>query len=70
MHLDVQTIAGLFEPFTKAFCVGYYEGNVFFVGTTVVGVVMLVTTDSLCIVDVVPVVKFCKEAIESLGEDC
>ena len=59
MHLDAQTIAGLLEPFTKAFCVGYYNGNVFVVGTTVVGVVMLVTIDSLCIVDVVPVVIFC-----------
>ena len=64
MYLDAQTIAGLLEPFTKAFSVGYYNGNVFVVGTTVVGIVMLVTIDSLCIVDVVPVVTFCKWTIE------
>ena len=41
MHLHAQATAGLHKPFTKAFCVGCYEGNVFVVGTTVVGVVML-----------------------------
>ena len=51
-------------PFTEAFCIGFYDGNVFVVGTTVVGAVMLVTIDSLCIVDVVLVVKFCKQTIE------
>ena len=57
MHLDAQAIAGL-EPFTKAFCVGYYGGNVFVVGTTVGGVVMLVTIGSMCTADVVPVVDY------------
>ena len=52
MHPDGQTIAGFPEPFTKAFCVEYYEGNVFAVGTAVGGVVMLVTIESLCIVDI------------------
>ena len=47
--------AGHIEAFTEPFCIGYYDGNVFVVGTSVVGVVMLVTVDCLSIVDVVPV---------------
>ena len=47
MHLDAQTIAGLLEPFIKAFCVGYYDGNGFVVGITVAGVAMFVTINSL-----------------------
>ena len=57
MHLHAQTITSLFESFTKAFCVRYNDRDVFVVGTTVVRAVMLVTTDCVCIVDVVPVVK-------------
>ena len=58
MYLDAQTIASLFESFTKTFCVWNYDGNLFVVGTTVVGVALLVAADCLCIVDVVPVDEF------------
>ena len=65
MHLEAQNIEGLLEPFTKAFCVGYYDENVFVVRTSVVGVVMLVIIDSLyCTFVLVPVVKFCMQTIE------
>ena len=47
---------------------GYNDGNVFVVGTSVVGVTMLVTDDCLCTDDIVPVVKFCKKTIEGRGE--
>ena len=62
MQLDAQTVASLLEPFTKAFCVRYDNGNVFVVGTTVV--VILVTTECLCIVDVMPQVTFNEKTIE------
>ena len=47
----------------ESFCVGYYDGNVFVVGTSVVGAVLLVTVDCQCTVDVLPMVKFCKYTI-------
>ena len=67
MHLDALAIAGLFDPFTKLFCVGYHDGNVFVVGTSVAGVVMKITVNGLCADDIVPVVK---NTVEGLGGNC
>ena len=38
------------------FCVGYYDGSVFVVGTSVVGVVVLVTVNCLYTIDALHVV--------------
>ena len=58
VHLDALAVACLLELFPKSFSVGYHDRNVLVVGSFVTGVVVLVPSGCLCIVDVVLVVEF------------
>ena len=52
VHMNVQAIASLLELLPESFYVGYCNVNVLDVGSFFVGVVVLVPSDCLCIMDV------------------
>ena len=58
VHLDPQAVACPFELFPKFMYAWYHYGDIFAVGSSVVGAVGLVASGCLSIVDVVFMVEF------------